>query len=220
MLNENVDESAKEFFSLPIKTELCFVQGDDDMSDAWRLLCENENVLAHALANQPMGKIVFGDSLAWKLIVINGERVLHHVTTVAGQVAIDAEWESRFDIGLEWVDFEEADLRHYAVSVWRVTELMNGQENEVTSATFNIPSKKGGSVTLSLDVLEDVLNRFNTVCQLSARLCNEMQDAPEKVAREFDTEELRHHSISDYSTEIRQELHDLIEDLKASAVNQ
>lgn len=80
-------------------------------------------------------------------------------------------------------------------------------------ATVNVPSKKGGFISIDADMLGDVLTRFDAVCNLSARLCNELEDSPDKSAKEFDTEELLHHSVSDYSTEIRQELRDLVADL-------
>lgn len=64
-------------------------------------------------------------------------------------------------------------------------------------------------------LLEDVLSRFNSVCSLATRLCHELEDHPDKTAKEFDTEELLHHSVSDYSTEIREELRNLVADLKA-----
>lgn len=79
--------------------------------------------------------------------------------------------------------------------------------------TVNVPSKKGGFISIDADMLEEVLTRFDAVCALSARLCNELEDSPDKSAKEFDTEELLHHSVSDYSTEIRQELRDLVADM-------
>lgn len=78
---------------------------------------------------------------------------------------------------------------------------------------LNVPSRKGGEISIDVAMLNDVLTRFDIQCTLATRLCNEMEDAPDKAASEFDTEELLHHSQSDYSTEIRQELRDLVNDL-------
>lgn len=75
---------------------------------------------------------------------------------------------------------------------------------------------KQGGTTIDAGILEDVLNRFNAVCNLAARLCHELEDHPDRAAKEFNTEELLHHSVSDYSTEIRQELQDLVADLNAA----
>lgn len=79
---------------------------------------------------------------------------------------------------------------------------------------LDVPSRKGGMITIDVQMLADVLNRYNIVCNLAARLCNEMEDYPERPAAQFDREELLHHAVSDYSTGIREELLDLIEDLR------
>lgn len=80
-------------------------------------------------------------------------------------------------------------------------------------ATIHVQSKAGGVITIDTDALQDILDRWNTTCSLAARLCNEMEDDPTKAAAQFDTEELKHHAVSDYTNEMQQELKDIIASL-------
>jgi vacuolar-type H+-ATPase subunit F/Vma7 len=87
----------------------------------------------------------------------------------------------------------------------------------IAPGIITIPSQNGNEVTISVDMLREVMDRFNAVCVLSTRLCNEIEDRPDAAAREFDIDELKHHIISDYSCEIRQELHDLVDGLNEAS---
>lgn len=81
-------------------------------------------------------------------------------------------------------------------------------------ADINVASRKGGFITINTETLGEVLSRWKTVCDLAARLLNAMEDTPSKAAREFDVEELSHHAVSQYTTDVQLELEELVADLE------
>ena len=76
-----------------------------------------------------------------------------------------------------------------------------------------------GGITIDTDMLQDVLDRWVSMCYLAADFADSMEDCKYDIAEKFDTTELRHHAISDYTTELQQELRDLIADLQEVCVD-
>lgn len=57
-----------------------------------------------------------------------------------------------------------------------------------------------------IDMLQDVLDRWESMCRLAANLV----EAVAAVDVSVDTEEVLHHATSDYTTELQRELREFI----------
>lgn len=106
--------------AIPINKSYVFEDAPDpDLAQAWRDMADAENDLADALADQPERTIVHTSNNAWFLRVQDGERVLCHINSenALSWDDINEEAESRFDIGLDWVDISKEDLEGYTSDV-------------------------------------------------------------------------------------------------------
>lgn len=108
---------------LPINTRIYFgsvADAGDEIAAAWRAAGEAENILAEKLKDMPDGIAVKHGSFVWYLGELDGYRVLNCAVTDSDGVF--EEVNNRHQIGLEWGDYSENDLRDYESQVILATE--------------------------------------------------------------------------------------------------
>lgn len=115
---------------LPLYEDIDFDDAADiDVRQAWAEVCEAENRIARHLSPMPLGTLLLNenDDGGWMLWPHDEQkqRVVFYIPSL--DPAYDGEVQSRCDVGLDWVDVEEASLLEYAdrcrkaVDNWRST---------------------------------------------------------------------------------------------------
>ncbi|MFN9476596.1 hypothetical protein [Acidovorax sp.] len=92
---------------MQIRTDSVFGNAPAPIGAAWHRLTIAENALAEKLAVLPADTVLLKGLDAWYLRVTDDQLVLVHANVADGELHDPL---TRFDHGLEWVDFEEVDL--------------------------------------------------------------------------------------------------------------
>ncbi|MCW5236566.1 YdgA family protein [Verminephrobacter eiseniae] len=104
----------------PIKMDRVFADAPGETGAAWVNLCEEENRLAGYLSSLEEGTAVVHGDDAWYLEKgADQQLVLMHGEVVRGKIE---NAQSRFNIGLDWVDMEAEDVRSYTSLVSSVAD--------------------------------------------------------------------------------------------------
>lgn len=91
-----------------LRQNIVFAEAPWPLGTLWQELCTVENQLATMLLEQPAGMVVAGNRFAWRLAETDGQWVLETAPIGNGK---PAEFVSRFDFELEYVDLGEDELR-------------------------------------------------------------------------------------------------------------
>lgn len=157
--------------TLPIKSGTVFSDNAAELGEAWAQLCEAEDVLARRIRELGINVAVVRGADAWFLEPQDDALVLMHAN-VSGPAQEFSEAESRFDLGLDWVDRSAVELDHYTQSVLIAVDefAMLPKRGVAQDREFAFDVPLTAAIRVKAASLEDALDMLNSA--LDSASCN------------------------------------------------